>query len=36
MEQAYAGVVASKSGFPLGTPHLDHQLPPLLVLVESV
>ena len=36
MEQAYAGVAADKPGFPLGTPHLDHSLPPLLMLVESV
>ena len=28
MEQAYAGVVADKPGFPLGTPHPDRLLLP--------
>ena len=29
MERAYADVAAGKPGFPIGTPPLDHLLPPL-------
>ena len=34
--RAYADVAAGKPGVPVGTPHPDRSLPPLLLLVESV